>query len=259
MLHRTGSSVLESVHGPFLDFRKRIASQSGTDNNLMQFFSGLLQAMCRVYDISDDPKNYVLAQVRALHGDKVNINGDCAPTAELVQFRPNLGTLVYKSFVGKPHLSEHDDTDVRTSFGIIVDAYFNPTEPEKPVRTLIAVDRKKYPDYADGLLSGNQYGYSMGCTAQYCVCNTCGNIATVDEEWCDHMRYHKGKHVGGILQWESMHAVEYAELSKVIGPADKGALGEKVLGGFAASASAQKARTLLRQYFAENADKWRRG
>lgn len=222
---------IEKIYGPYNDFYRRTASQKQSPElmNIFPFFDKLVRSAASVYDISDDPNNYVFAQVRALHADKVNGNGDVATTGELIQYRPNLETFVFKSFIGKPHLLEHDDTDLRTSHGILVDASIHLDERDKPVRVLIAVDKKKFPEYAAALLSGQKFGYSMGATAQYTRCNHCANIATADHEWCDCMREFKGRFRKGCLMSESIHCLEYQELSKVAGPADKGAVGEYTL------------------------------
>jgi hypothetical protein len=228
----TGSlEPLERVLGPYADFKKRMASES-SDTKLLDifpFFQGLIKHMASVYDISDEPKNYVFAQIRALHADMVNGNGDRARSGELLQYRPNLGTFVFKSFVGKPHLEEHDDRDLRSSHGIIVDSKFYHQEEGKPVRLLLAVDKTKNKQYAEDLEAGKPFAYSMGATASFCVCDYCGNIATVDSEWCDHMRNSKGKYHKGVLMSESMHGLEYQEESRVAVPADKAALGERLL------------------------------
>jgi len=231
MMLRRGSAVpVETILGPFRDFNKRIASEH--DPKLMDifpFFASLVKDMAPTYDISADPQNYVFAQVRALHADKVNGNGDRARTAELIQFRPNLGTFVFNSFIGKPHLEEHDDTDLRTSHGILVHSTIHLDESDKPIRVLVAVDKTKNRKYAEDLEAGKPVAYSMGCTAQMCVCDHCGNLATSDDEWCDHMRTYKGRYILGRLMSESMYAVEYQELSRVAAPADKGANKEFVL------------------------------
>lgn len=249
MLRRGSSSPVESVLGPYRDFTHRTASTERRD--LAPFFSELIKKMSPVYDISDDPANYVFAQIRALHADKVNGNGDHASTAELVQFRPQIQSIVFQSFIGRPHLNEHDDSDVRSSFGILVDSKLHLDLPEKPVRLLIAVDRVKFPDYADGLLGGQTYSYSMGCSASYCTCSECGNIATVEQEWCDHMRHHKGKYLHGRLMWEDMHGIEYLEESRVSMPADAGAVGERLVGvaghPHTQSPSLDNARQVLRE------------
>ena len=230
MFHRTGSSELERIYGPYRDFQKRVAAESDQKLlDLFPFFSGLIKDMSRTYDISDNPSNYVFAQVRALHADKVNGNGDQARTAELIQYRPNLGTFVYLSFVGKPHLEEHDATDVRTSHGILIHSTLHLGETDKPVRVLLGVDKTKNKKYAEELQSGTAFSYSMGAIAAYCQCDLCKNVATSDEEWCDHMRTYKGRYLQGRLMSESMYGVSYDELSRVAAPADKGAYRERVL------------------------------
>ena len=96
MLIRHGSrEPLGDVLGPFRDFQKRVASTHNTGGTLdiTPVFSRLLKGTCKLYDISDDPNNYVLAQVKALHADKVNTNGDHVGTPELVQYRPVLSAL----------------------------------------------------------------------------------------------------------------------------------------------------------------------
>lgn len=167
MFRRTGSSALEQVYGPYRDFQRRVASSKlEADQKLVDifpFFASLVKDMARTYDISGDPSNYVFAQVRALHADKVNGNGDQARTAELIQFRPNLGTLVYMSFIGKPHLEEHNADDVRSSHGILVHSTLHLDEPDKPIRVLLAVDKTKNRSYAEKLQANSPFSYSMGC------------------------------------------------------------------------------------------------
>ena len=222
---------LERSLGPFSDFQKRTASEKDQQMlDLFPFFTDLIKHAASIYDISDDPKNYVFAQVRALHADKVNGNGDRARKSELVQYRPGIGSFVFKSFVGKPHLEEHDDTDLRASHGILVNSSIHLNEHDKPIRVLVAVDTKKNKKYADDLLGGKPVEYSMGCLAAYTVCDHCSHLATTDEEWCDHMRSWKGRWYMGKLMSESIYGVEYQELSRVASAADKGAKREKVLG-----------------------------
>ena len=155
---------LERSLGPFSDFKKRTASEKDQQMlDLFPFFTDLIKHAASIYDISDDPKNYVFAQVRALHADKVNGNGDRARSSELVQYRPGIGSFVFKSFVGKPHLEEHDDTDLRASHGILVNSSIHLDEHDKPIRVLVAVDRNKNKKYADDLLNNKAVEYSMGC------------------------------------------------------------------------------------------------
>lgn len=233
MFTRTGSSVLEQVYGTHREFQHRLAaSKVEADKKLVDlfpFFASLVKDMARTYDISDDPSNYVFAQVRALHADKVNGNGDQARTSELIQYRPHLGNLVYMSFIGKPHLEEHDASDVRSSHGILVHSTLHLSESTKPVRVLLAVDKTKNKSYAEDLQANKPFSYSMGCLARYCQCDYCHHIATSDEEWCDCMRSYKGTYHLGRLMSESMYGVNYEELSRVASPADKGADKERVL------------------------------
>lgn len=228
MIKRYGSiSKLEGSFSPELLFssgRKiRASNGSNTVYDLYPFFTGLLKHMASIYDISDNPKNYVFAQVRALHADKVNDNGDRMRMSELLQFRPRINTLVYKSFVGKPHLIEHDDSDVRTSLGILLDANLGYEEADKPVRVLVAADRTKNAKYADKILNGEDINYSMGCTAMYSICDFCNNVVNDDSHWCSHMKSYKGRYFQGKLMSESAYGITYDELSWVASPADKAA------------------------------------
>ena len=68
-----GCSGVEKALGSFSDFQHRTASEKNQSMlDLFPFFSDLVRHASSVYDISDDPKNFVFAQVRALHADKIN-------------------------------------------------------------------------------------------------------------------------------------------------------------------------------------------
>lgn len=141
-----------------------------------------------------------------------NGNGDIFPESELKK--------AYKDWVGKPLCKDHVSDSVDGIRGIIVDTYYD--DKFKRVHALFALDRKNYPDLARKVEAGYATNVSMGTAVGRSVCTTCGNVATVEAEFCEHV---KGRSVYGEVNLD----LAPIELSIVVTGADPKAKVKTVL------------------------------
>jgi len=127
----------------------------------------------------------------------------------------------YKTFIGKAIFVDHNNENVEQARGIIMDAVFN--ERGKFVELLKAVDKKAYPELARGIEAGYITSTSMGTRCAYSICSICGNKAHTEEEFCDHIKNHKGSVLNGLKVWEDNRNCEFFEDSFVSIGADPNA------------------------------------
>ncbi len=107
-----------------------------------------------------------------------NANGDIFPEAELIK--------AHKNWIGKPLCRDHVSNVIEGVRGIIVDTYYDPKF--KRVHALFALDRKNYSDLARKVEAGYATNVSMGTGVGRSICSTCGNVATVESEYCSHVK-----------------------------------------------------------------------
>lgn len=107
-----------------------------------------------------------------------NHNGDIFAEAELLK--------AYKKWVGKPLCVDHKSDQVDAIRGIILDTYYD--RLNKRVIALCALDKVSYPELARGVASGYKTSVSMGTRVGKAICYDCGQIATTEREFCQHMR-----------------------------------------------------------------------
>jgi hypothetical protein len=107
-----------------------------------------------------------------------NGNGDIFPEAELIK--------AHKHWIGKPLCRDHVSNTVDGVRGIIIDTYYDPRY--KRVHALFALDRKNYADLARKVEAGYATNVSMGTAVGRSICTTCGNVATIEAEYCNHVR-----------------------------------------------------------------------
>src|SRR3972149_9827375 len=112
------------------------------------------------YQISADIRDYIIVPVVTIPADLPNRNEVAFPLKELVKFQPEYGMPTYLTFRGKPVHHEHDNQDITKAHGIILDSYLRKfkspgsnTDVWKLVE-LLAIDRTKYQDVAQSVLSG---------------------------------------------------------------------------------------------------------
>ena len=149
-----------------------------------------------------------------------NNNGDIFPESEL--------KLAYRKWIGKPLCKDHQSSSVDGIRGIILDTYWDPTH--KRIISLCALDKVNYPDLARKVESGYANNVSMGTAVGRSICTTCGNVATTEAEYCQHV---KGRTAYGEVNVD----LSPIELSLVVNGADTKA---KVLEVLAAAQKLQE-------------------
>lgn len=168
-----------------------------------------------------DPARYIYLRNRAIsaveyHGP--NDNGDGFPEAEL---RKSYGT-----FIGKPVTLDHKPI---LKIGIVLDsAYIEPVDPSDPrtghfVENIWAIDKillqKRDPRLLHYILDRKITDTSMGVKVGRSVCSACGNVARVESEYCEHIKYSKLKtiKVGSkyVKVYEECYDLEFIEDSLI--------------------------------------------
>ena len=107
-----------------------------------------------------------------------NNNGDIFPEEDLIK--------AHKEWVGKPLCKDHVSDSIDGVRGIIIDTYYEPKF--KRVHALFALDRKNYADLARKVEAGYATSVSMGTAVGRSICTECANVATVESEYCHHVR-----------------------------------------------------------------------
>lgn len=103
-----------------------------------------------------------------------NNNGDIFPEAELKK--------AYRKWIGRPLCKDHQSSSVDGIRGIIVDTYYD--DKRKRVIGLCALDKINYPDLARKVSTGYAHDVSMGTAVGRSICFECGNVASVEAEYC---------------------------------------------------------------------------
>lgn len=133
-----------------------------------------------------------------------NANGDIFPEAEL--------KLAYKKWVGKPLCKDHKSDTVDGMRGIIIDTYWD--DKHKRIISLCALDKINDPDLARHVSTRVANCVSMGVAVARSICMECGNVATVESEYCNHVR-------GKTAYGEINVGLNPIELSIVMNGADR--------------------------------------
>lgn len=139
-----------------------------------------------------------------------NSNGDFFSDTELKEH--------YKTFIGKPAFVDHDNENIENARGVIIDAVYN--EKGNFVELLKAVDKKAYPELAQGISRHYITDTSMGCRCGYSICSICGNKAVSEDDFCEHIINYKGSTFNGFPVWEDNRDIEFFEDSFVTTGAD---------------------------------------
>lgn len=173
---------------------------------------------------------YLYTVVRAISA-RVNQNYDGWPSAELKE--------AAHTFVGKPVFVNHENFDPETARGVVVAARYVENGRDKYIETVMEIDAKRFPLLAGEISTGGLDSVSMGAEAGFTVCSACGNRAADEDEFCEHVAYHKGDEINvrnrrtgkteRKLVYESCHKLSFFELSYVFDPADETAVASKVL------------------------------
>ena len=192
----------------------------------------VIKAVSKLYNISPNIEDYVFPVPRAVGADYPNSNGDCFTHSELTRYSNKHRCLVYQTFKNVPIHIEHKANNKKEARGFIPDAEYIQTDPkDKYVLTICAVDSKKDPALAEGLVSGDIRFFSMGCVCEAVECSICGNRFTNDRDLCQHLRPgRKMSYIGGKQAYEKCLGVSFQELSVVGDPAYNKAATQFILG-----------------------------
>jgi len=136
-----------------------------------------------------------------------NNNKDIFPEAELMK--------AANSWIGLPLCRDHESSSVDGIRGIILDTHYD--EKFKQIIGLCALDKVNYPELARKVETGLvRYG-SMGTAVETSICSECGNRATTQDEYCNHIT---NKTAHGEVN-VGLKPIEY---SLVVQPAEPGAV-----------------------------------
>lgn len=218
------------------NFSKAASVNHKANVNLLD--SSLFKKVSKLYNISDNPSDYIYAIARgvttlvegARAQSTTNANGDSFPREELLRKRSSDGFYVYQTFNLKPFHTEHKADNPLLASGFLLDSHYNQNDlNDEHVDIVVCCDKSKDPEGAKGILTGRVRSYSMGCNVDYTICSVCGKKATKKADYCNHIRFMKCSYLNGTYVFEKCYGVEYTELSKVKNPADKTAITQEVL------------------------------
>jgi hypothetical protein len=185
------------------------------------------------YQISPDPKDYILTPVIVMPSDIPNRNGVGFPLRELIAFNPDLGMQAYKTWKGKPTHYEHQNNDITKAYGVIADSFLKPLKGWAEGRVwkvmlLLAFDRSKHADVAEKIATGEFNSYSMGAWVGSYSCSYCG--AEVGK--CEHLdknRPGQMYELNGRMVFRNCHDICGFECSSVGTPAYISAISDHVM------------------------------
>jgi len=189
-----------------------------------------LRAIANIYNLSDNIDDYVFPVLRAVTADIPNDNGDRFTHQELTRFSPKHRCQVYETFRFDPYHVEHAASDPKTARGFLPDVRYNTdNHKDKHILCVAAIDTKKDPVLAEGILTGKLTDCSMGCVCEAVRCSACHHVAYNDDDLCDHLRFHMMATINGQLVFEDCLGVEFVELSQVSQGADRKAKVQTIL------------------------------
>lgn len=185
-----------------------------------------LPAAAEKYNISANLNDYILIPVPSIITDLPNTNGDSASREELMEFNPEQGRLVYKTWVGKPTYEEHANKDHTKAKGVILDTMLKPVTGyagnHLKLIKLLAFDRTRDPKLCNDILRGEINTYSMGMLFKYFTCSICGHIVhSPRDSMCVHTNPRRKTYMqpNGQLAFRRCHKITGFECSAVRDPA----------------------------------------
>jgi hypothetical protein len=187
------------------------------------------------YDISPDPRDYVIVDLPIVEADIPNRNMDSFPYLELVSWNAVAKTPVWKTFQWAPSFADHANQDPKKAKGVIFDAFIQKVGNLWIVRELWGCDRGKDPKLAADIISKKRSAYSMGALATYVSCSCHGMVYDGNlENACPEIQRGKGRVItiegrGEVLVHDSCGGVNFVETSSVEDPAYFGAQSDLVL------------------------------
>lgn len=163
-----------------------------------------------------DSDNFMYLHVIAMSAGEYygcNINKDYFPEQDLINRHKTFETnaKVFK---------EHDNKPTSQDYGHVEFAWYN-TKMHR-VELILAIDRIKGKWIVDKQNAGEQLCVSMGTKVKFDICSICGNHASKPNEYCEHIRFHKGEvFPNGKQAYMINPNPTFFDISIVARPADK--------------------------------------
>lgn len=189
-----------------------------------------------------DPSEYTFFRCRAIdaggfekHGNRedlygANDNGDYFSVEELLkttEIEHGKKVHAFETFVGKQFFTNHKNDDVSEAKGIIVNAYYD--LEDNCVYADVMLDALANKHLARAISQGYIKDVSMGCAVEWSECSVCHNKAKNINEYCDHIKNHKGRKYASNKVYEINHDLKFIEISAVTDGAFKNCMIDKIL------------------------------
>jgi hypothetical protein len=200
------------------EFIRTAATKIGLDSNP--------EAKSIVQSEIDKHPTALFFKAKAIAADEVNSNGDYFSSEELKNS--------YSTFVGVPFYTNHNNQDIEQARGKIIFAEWK--DEDSSIYVIGFIDREAYPHICRGVEQEYMTGVSMGCSVEYSECSICENKASTVEEYCNHVKFRKGRTFTGTSKnaktgainsfkdapvFEHNYGIRFIELSGVGDPACK--------------------------------------
>lgn len=160
-------------------------------------------------------KDFLYLKVRAVSAGEywgMNKNSDFFPEEELKQF--------YKTFLDAHVFKNHENKKSENAIGGVISSTWN--DKMKYVELIIRIDRQLAPSIVRSFEKGTMTDVSMGCKIKHSICSICGNKAETKKEYCDHVKYERGKlYPDGRRVFEINIGPKFHDISAVLNGADK--------------------------------------
>jgi hypothetical protein len=214
--------------------------QSGEQVGKMDYETWLPFA-ASVYKISPRIEDYIIISTLVCPSDIPNRNGIAFPATELAAFHPPpMNRQSFKAWGGCPIHLEHDNEVHERAYGVMLDAALTRVMGYGggrlwKVMGLVAVDKTKYQDVAQQVLTKAINTYSMGALVDSFTCGFCGSPCS-SRQVCSHItspanvNWREFKHYDGQnhLAFLNAHGISPIECSIVKDPAWAPALSDEV-------------------------------
>lgn len=168
-----GNSV--SIDFPPIDLHKETTTKTG-NSNFSKLDTSWLKSASKVYNVSDDIRDYILVPNPVVTTSIPNMNMQGFDSKILLEFDLDRRRPRYKTFVGTPTHIEHDNQDVTKAKGVNFDATMIsiPKYNLGKVVVLSGFDRTKDSYLCNKISSNKVNGFSMGATTSGYICSICG-------------------------------------------------------------------------------------
>lgn len=200
-----------------MSFRKETVFTLNTDNTEVISSELVKTASFSLPDNFTFNPDYLYLKVKAVSAGEwwgCNKNSDFFPEAEL---KPN-----YRTFLSAHVFKNHENKAVENAIGDILTADWD--DKMKCVVLLIRIDRKVAPTIVRGFERGFMTDVSMGCRIEYSICSICGNKAKTKDQYCDHIKYQRGRVLDdGRKVYEINIAPKFHDISAVLTGAERAA------------------------------------